>query len=53
MASPYRHVACRWNQLYAEQLGVTLELLPILVGFFTYKLAVITRQYKDVFDGNL
>eukprot|EP00198_Chlamydomonas_reinhardtii_P000902 XP_001690237.1 ATP synthase I-like protein [Chlamydomonas reinhardtii] len=43
----------RWNQLYAEQLGVTLELLPILVGFFTYKLAVITRQYKDVFDGNL
>ncbi|KAG2425355.1 hypothetical protein HXX76_013769 [Chlamydomonas incerta] len=43
----------RWNQLYAEQLGVTLELLPILVGFFTYKIAVITRQYKDVFDGKL
>ncbi|KAG2430748.1 hypothetical protein HYH02_013587 [Chlamydomonas schloesseri] len=43
----------RWNQLYAEQLGVTLELLPMLVGFFTYKIAVITRQYKDVFDGKL
>ncbi|KXZ55025.1 hypothetical protein GPECTOR_3g187 [Gonium pectorale] len=43
----------RWNQLYAEQVGVTLELLPILVGFFTYKIAVITRQYKDVFDGKL
>jgi hypothetical protein len=36
----------RFNQLYSAQLGVTLELLPMLVGFFTYKLAVITRQYK-------
>ncbi|PNG89506.1 ATP synthase protein I, partial [Tetrabaena socialis] len=41
----------RFNQLYSEPLGVTLELLPILVGFFTYKLAVVARQYKDVFDG--
>lgn len=43
----------RWNELYAEQLGVTLQLLPMLVGFFTYKLAVIARQYKDVFDGRV
>ncbi|EFJ50401.1 hypothetical protein VOLCADRAFT_88973 [Volvox carteri f. nagariensis] len=43
----------RFNQLYSEQLGVHLELLPMLVGFFTYKLAVITRQYKDVFDGKV
>ncbi|KAG2493998.1 hypothetical protein HYH03_007925 [Edaphochlamys debaryana] len=41
----------RFNQLYADQLGVHLELLPMLVGFFTYKLAVVARQYKDVFDG--
>ncbi|GLC43548.1 hypothetical protein PLESTB_001569200 [Pleodorina starrii] len=43
----------RFNQLYSEQLGVHLELLPMLVGFFTYKLAVIARQYKDVFDGKV
>ncbi|GLI60435.1 hypothetical protein VaNZ11_002588 [Volvox africanus] len=43
----------RFNQLYSEQLGVHLELLPMLVGFFTYKLAVISRQYKDVFDGKV
>ena len=41
----------RWNQLYAEQVGVTLQLLPILAGFFTYKLALITTQAKEVYDG--
>ncbi|GFR48266.1 hypothetical protein Agub_g10131 [Astrephomene gubernaculifera] len=43
----------RWNELYSDSLGVQLQLLPMLVGFFTYKLAVISRQYKDVFDGKL
>lgn len=40
----------RWNELAAEQTGVTLQLLPMLVGFFTYKFAVIARQAKDVMD---
>lgn len=43
----------RFNQLYSEQLGLELQLLPMLVGYFTYKLAVIARQYKDVFDGKV
>lgn len=34
----------RWNQLYADQFGVHLELLPVLVGFFTYKIAIVGRQ---------
>ena len=34
----------RWNQVYAESYGVTLQLIPMLLGFFTYKLAVIGRQ---------
>lgn len=34
----------RYNLLYAEQLGVALKLIPMLVGFFTYKFAVVGRQ---------
>lgn len=34
----------RWNTLYADDYGVTLNLYGMLVGFFTYKLAVIGRQ---------
>lgn len=34
----------RWNQLYANQVGVHLELLPQLLGFFTYKFAMLGRQ---------
>lgn len=41
----------RWNYLYASTYGLELELLPILVGFFTYKLALITVQAKEVYDG--
>ena len=33
----------RWNALYAASSGVELEMLPLLAGFFTYKLAVIGR----------
>ncbi len=29
------------------QTGVTLMLLPMMVGFFTYKLAVIARESKE------
>jgi ATP synthase protein I len=34
----------RWNTLYAEQYGYHLDLYGMLVGFFTYKLAVLGRQ---------
>jgi len=34
----------RWNTLYAGEVGLALELLPMLAGFFTFKLAVISRQ---------
>jgi len=34
----------RWNVLKAAETGLTLELLPMLLGFFTYKAAVATKQ---------
>jgi ATP synthase protein I len=34
----------RWNTLYADDYGVTLNLYGMLIGFFTYKFAVIGRQ---------
>ncbi len=34
----------RWNQLYSDDFGITLQLVPILLGFFTYKFAVLGRQ---------
>lgn len=34
----------RWNTLYAEDYGIYLNLYGMLVGFFTYKLAVVGRQ---------
>lgn len=29
------------NQLYAEDFGVTAEIIPMLIGFFTYKVSTI------------
>jgi len=40
----------RYNLLLAEDTGLTLQLLPILVGFFTYKGAVIARQSLLLFS---
>ena len=34
---------CRWNTLAAQDVGITLQLLPMLLGFFTYKAAVIAK----------
>lgn len=39
----------RYNTLVAEQTGLTLELLPMLLGFFTYKGAVIAKQSLVLF----
>lgn len=33
----------------AEQSGLTLQLLPMLVGFFTYKVAVLAKQSLELF----
>lgn len=41
--------AGRYNLLVAEQTGLTLELLPMLLGFFTYKGAVIAKQSLVLF----
>ncbi|MEW5297050.1 MAG: hypothetical protein WDW38_007187 [Sanguina aurantia] len=40
----------RYNTLYADDLGVRLQLLPELVGFFTYKFAVVFRQGQEVLN---
>ena len=37
------HCCCRWNTLAAPDVGLTLQLLPMLLGFFTYKAAVIAK----------
>ena len=34
----------RWNVLASDKTGVHLLLLPMLLGFFTYKIAVIAKQ---------
>lgn len=39
----------RYNSLVAEETGLTLQLLPMLVGFFTYKLAVVAKQSLVLF----
>ncbi|CAI5506044.1 unnamed protein product [Closterium sp. Naga37s-1] len=39
----------RWNEILVPQYGaVPLELIPMLVGFFTYKAATITQALQDM-----
>lgn len=40
----------RYNTLAAEQVGLQLQLLPMLVGFFTYKGAVVAKQSMTLFS---
>lgn len=40
----------RYNTLYAESLGLQLQLLPMLAGFFTYKAGVLGRSSIALFD---
>ena len=40
----------RWNTLASEEVGVTLQLLPMLVGFFTYKGAVVVKTSVSLWD---
>ena len=44
------YVYNRYNSLVAEETGVTVSLLPMLVGFFTYKVAVVGKQGIDLAD---
>ncbi len=39
----------RWNVLAADDAGITLQLMPMLLGFLTYKGAVIARGALDLF----
>lgn len=40
----------RWNTLAAHDAGITLQLLPMLLGFFTYKAAVIAKTGLSLLD---
>jgi len=39
----------RWNMIKADDVGLTLQLLPMLLGFFTYKGAMIARGGVNFF----
>ena len=39
----------RWNTMAAGTIGVELQLMPMLLGFLTYKGSVIARGAADLF----
>jgi ATP synthase protein I len=40
----------RWNFFFAEDVGVALSPLPMLLGFFTYKPASVFQAFRDILD---
>ena len=40
----------RWNTFYAEDVGVALAPIPMLLGFFTYKPASVFQAFRDILD---
>lgn len=42
-------VTGRWNTLAADSAGLHLELMPMLLGFLTYKGAVLAKGAQDLF----
>ena len=40
----------RWNTFFAEDVGLVLQPLPMLVGFFTYKPASVFQAFRDILD---
>jgi len=40
----------RWNTTLADDYGVHLNFLAILVGFLTYKVAILAKQAKELAD---
>ena len=40
----------RWNTFYAEDVGVALAPIPMLLGFFTYKPASVFQAFRDILE---
>ena len=40
----------RWNTFYADDVGVALAPIPMLLGFFTYKPASVFQAFRDILD---
>jgi ATP synthase protein I len=40
----------RWNLFFAEDVGLVLTPLPMLLGFFTYKPASIFQAFRDILE---
>lgn len=38
----------RWNDLYAEEFGITAQIVPLLMGFFTYKVSTIIETFVTI-----
>ena len=40
----------RWNTFFADDVGVALSPVPMLLGFFTYKPASVFQAFRDILD---
>lgn len=40
----------RWNTFFAEDVGVALSPIPMLLGFFTYKPASVFQAFRDILE---
>ena len=40
----------RWNTFYADDVGVALAPIPMLLGFFTYKPASVFQAFRDILE---
>jgi len=40
----------RWNLFFADDVGVALSPIPMLLGFFTYKPASVFQAFRDILD---
>eukprot|EP00982_Pelagococcus_subviridis_P001364 10916-Pelagococcus_subviridis.AAC.2 len=40
----------RWNTFFAEDVGLALSPIPMLLGFFTYKPASVFQAFRDVME---
>merc|ERR1719163_1903396 len=40
----------RWNTFFAEDVGLSLAPIPMLLGFFTYKPASVFQAFRDILE---